>query len=370
MAGSESQPNRARCPCGATLTLPAGAAGKRVRCPSCKRTLVVRAPAAADAVRPLRAARETGRRTAVAEQQTCRACRAGLPTGATVCPRCGYDFQTKSYAGAADAAAPAASPLTPQRGEQGFWSAALWSFLCFADTQNMVVLAVVSAISVVGVFAGMAPSCLGMLCQFIVYGWLCSFYINVLLSAASGEDELPKITLTEGWMEGIIQPAMMFIVSWTAVQLPAALFAVLSGAATYAAELAEWAVQMWTSRTFPTEALVWIALTLGGAFCWPSAILLMSMSSPLNVIRADLWVRTIIRTFPVYVAICGLLGLVCVSQIVVTVLVGGLLSASSKTALGLAMAGSVVSAYGWVVTMRIIGLYYLHYKHRFPWRAE
>ena len=82
-------------------------------------------------------------------------------------------------------------------------------------------------------------------------------------------------------------------------------------------------------------------------------------------------VRTIARTFPAYAAICALLGVVFMLQIAAFLLVGGAFSLGSGTSgVGLEVVGAVITTYGWVVTMRIIGLYYRHHKRRFPWVAE
>ena len=82
-------------------------------------------------------------------------------------------------------------------------------------------------------------------------------------------------------------------------------------------------------------------------------------------------VRTIARTFPAYAAICALLGVVFMLQIAAFLLVGGAFSLGSGTSgASLQVVGAVITTYGWVVTRRIIGLYYRHYKSRFPWRAE
>jgi ribosomal protein L40E len=370
MAGPASHANRARCPCGAVLTFPAGALGKRVRCPNCGRVFRVQAMPAPPAAPVAQAQAPAETASAQVRTEICPGCRAKLPAGTTVCPRCGYNFQTRAYASAIDEEPPLPVPDEALAGaERGFWADALWSFMCFADSDNMVVLLIVCAISVLGEVAALAPG-IGWICQFIVLGWLCSFYFNVLLQAASGEDDLPRITLTEGWVDGVIRPGIMFIVSWLVVLLPGLVYGAVSGASSYVEALLSPASGMWSGGVFPPEVIVFVFLTLLGAFCWPSAVLLMSMFSIASVFRVDLWIRTIIRTLPTYVAICGLLAIIVVVQTLVTLLAHGAFGASRGADIGAGIFGSIVSAYGWIVTMRIIGLYYLHYKHRFPWRAE
>ena len=38
--------------------------------------------------------------------------------------------------------------------------------------------------------------------------------------------------------------------------------------------------------------------------------------------------------------------------------------------IALAVVSELAEAYAWIVAMRQIGLYYRHYKSRFPWKAE
>ncbi len=89
-----------------------------------------------------------------------------------------------------------------------------------------------------------------------------------------------------------------------------------------------------------------------------------------------LWPHVVVRTVlaaPVpYLAVCGAI-LVAVSfQYVVdsdtvTALVGNI---GVGPVIALAFLSQALSLYASIVAMRVIGLYYRHYKQRFPWQAE
>lgn len=370
MSEQTPQTVSARCACGASLRMPAESAGMSVRCPKCRQLLTVPTPApearSTTGASPTPGARSTvdaprrGRpRLALAELEKCYMCRAAMPPGATRCGRCGYDRRTKSYVTEEELRESAGWSRTPDEGSghRTFWNDALLTVVCFADANNLIVLGVVSVIAIVGVFAEIGAGCAG----FIVYGWLAGYYISVLEHAAGGEEELPPLTLTEGWIDGIIRPAIQFALSWIVVLAPALVCGIYTGVD--ASALLDSAL----AGSFAPSVVLTAVLLVLGTFCWPAAIMLMATWSAFDVIRVDRWVQIIGRTLPAYLAMWLMLLAVMAAQIAVSVVAGSGLAAIGRTGLTVSLVGAVGTTVGWVMTMRIIGLFYFHHRRLFPW---
>lgn len=364
---SEARPNTiaARCPCGAKLRLAAESAGMKIRCPKCRQMVSVPAIASPSqaAVRTSHEPASTAQpRLALAEREKCYMCHSLLPVDSAKCRRCGYDRTTRSYATEEQLRENAGWSRTPDEGpgRRTFWNDALLTLVCFADTNNLIALGFVSMVAVFGVLAQIGMACAG----FIVNGWLAGYYITVLEHAASGEEELPPLTLTEGWIDGVFRPALQFAISWIVVMLPALFCGIAVGVG--ASAVIDSAI---TGRFHPTVVLT-LAMLVVGTFCWPAAIILMVTWSAIDVIRVDRWLQIIGRTLPSYLAMWLMLLAVLAVQIAISVFVGGGLAAIGRTGLTVSLVAAVISTVGWVMTMRIIGLFYFHNRRHFSWEKD
>lgn len=122
--------------------------------------------------------------------------------------------------------------------------------------------------------------------------------------------------------------------------------------------------------------LPFIGLFALGVFIWPMTILTIALHGfTMNALRYDLQLISIGRAFAPYLAIFGMLILTLGlgSGFVLEAL--NLLPASQTIqAVRSSFVGSVaimsVQTYMMLVSMRIIGLFYRHYKSRFAWQAE
>jgi hypothetical protein len=112
---------------------------------------------------------------------------------------------------------------------------------------------------------------------------------------------------------------------------------------------------------------VFVVLLCLGIALWPIVVLCIALGGFDVLYRADLIVLTIVRTFPAYVLTLALM--------FAAVLLSAVLETGSKGALaGQGRAGGWALAhvltvglgiYFDIVLMRLIGLYYHHFKHRF-----
>ena len=241
---------------------------------------------------------------------------------------------------------------------RGFWSDAGRSFLL--DLKPLNLIPVVFAAFLYGVlwllgfgrFMGMAGTLLMLLGRFFVFGWLCSFWMNIIRETASGEDEIPTFKWEGGAWEDIAVPFLEFVGSLLAVMAPAITAAILAYA-------------------MGSELLAPVAtgLAVAGLFAWPAALLVVSIGGIGAAFQLDAIALTIVRSFVPYLAIVGLIALAVGAEAWAA---AKLLQGSGRLSAGLGMVAleSLVQAWAMIVSMRCIGLYYRHFKHRFPWSAE
>jgi hypothetical protein len=102
------------------------------------------------------------------------------------------------------------------------------------------------------------------------------------------------------------------------------------------------------------------ALLLAGMVLWPMLALSVTMGGFSTLARVDLMALTIVKSLPVY--------LFTVAVVFGAFLVLGVLDVV-KEVFGLFAAVIVIGAglYLQIVALRMIGLYYHHFKHRFAW---
>ena len=126
-----------------------------------------------------------------------------------------------------------------------------------------------------------------------------------------------------------------------------------------------YALGTWWYAGTVDSGTAYILLAVGSVF-WPAVILMVAIGDGLR----GLWPHTVLLTIaaaPIrYAAVCGALAVVAA--------IGSLLDVMGPVSLGGALlrtiAGHALSMYALIVSMCVIGLYYRHCKHRFPWAAE
>ena len=110
------------------------------------------------------------------------------------------------------------------------------------------------------------------------------------------------------------------------------------------------------------------ALVLLGCAFWPVIILAVSIGGGFGGLWPHVILRTALAAPVAYVAIVATLAL----AVGLALLPDMLLPASrlGQSFWALHTLNAVVTAYASIVAMKAIGLYYRHYKHKFPWAAE
>ena len=322
------------CECGARFSVDDRWAGRRAKCKRCGRVFTVESagPLDREDALTLLSAERSGRSASGAS--------AGLPAASPPFPIPEPVIET-------DAGEDDRVPATAGLGK--FVTEAARSLLFFIEPGDLVtflIVVVIYSLRHVAAFGG----CVGLLAVIIITGWVCAFLLNVVVTAASGEQRIPDLGLTEGFAGGVVVPLLKFVAA---------------GLLSFGPMIAYWAVVSYRGGT-PDDAIS--ALLLGLAvFLWPIVVLMVAVGGVGGFARPDLIVITIARTIIPYIVTVLL-------TTVATAVAGaaaGLIAVSGslfpKSGVALVVVKDVVGLYMSVVAMRVVGLYYHHFKHRFAW---
>ncbi len=286
----------------------------------------------------------------------CPECNTQLPPGAMLCVQCGYDLRSgKRLQTFGD------TVVVPSRraGPKGsgsiaaYLSNALRSFGFIVNpgsAATFLIVAFIAALQPIIAYAG----CIGLGAAFVIKGWLASFYFNTVTEAAAGEDSLPDLSLTGGWIDDVIIPFFKFAATWLLVLAPAVIY--LSVTATD-----------FTAIDPTTLGINMVALLALGVFFWPMLMLAAALGGIGMAVRIDLLVKSVARSFLPYLLVCLLTGGTVALTIALYILLESSSLAIGGSPLAAAMIGEVVQLFFWIVAMRCIGLYYHHFKERFAW---
>ncbi|MCZ6698453.1 MAG: hypothetical protein O7D94_05915, partial [Planctomycetota bacterium] len=253
-----------------------------------------------------------------------------------------------------------------QSARRGYWVDALYSFAYpFWTVSNVVKLIIILGVASASVFLDLSgfPGfvrkifLLGLVLQFIIYGWLAAVYLSVVQDTAAGLEDMPGIKMELGFIDDIFKPALKFFAATVLAYLPAALFVlfILAGASL-------------PFILFPVSIVL-------GVFFWPMIILMFAFGAQETLVRVDLIIGTLLRTLLPYLA-TWLLLLIVGCMVMATTLAELLARFGldvaffdfSGTGLAVKVTVTIVETYLTIVAMRFIGLYYLHFKHRFTFR--
>lgn len=246
---------------------------------------------------------------------------------------------------------------------RGFWSDAVQSFVYpvrnASNIINFVIICIISLMDIPLNFAGM----LGLVGSLIIFGWLSAMYLSVVQDTAVGSDDMPGIKMEDGFLEDVIKPALKYIGAYVCAIGPFSAYTV----AIIAGALPGW-------MESPFALLAWMA---GGFFLWPIFVLLFAFNALGMIFRLDLIFTTIFRTFLPYIAIwimilfVGFLWTLPFAAMVFAVI--GLdipLPEFEGASIAISAGLNVLNVALTIVTMRLIGLYYLHFKSRFTLEFE
>lgn len=360
---------KTRCVCGAKYRFPETSIGKRARCKKCGAIFRLEPQ---DEEGPIPIADDSELR----EEMAAAAREAAFGTE----PKQGEVFIPSSSPAAAASMGLGSAPAfaTGSALSRGFGGDVLWTFLFLSSPSNLITFfyfwiamalaPMVTCLPLIGIFFWLA-----------VLGWYCAYLFEVLGSAAAGERDLPQVPSPRHLVD-VFDPLFKWIGSWVFVFIPAIAYVILtwkqSGITGYdllpmmANGLASLLGGQGTG-TVSFDILVYI-----GIIFWPMVVLCVALGGFASLYRLDLILWTIIKTLPLYLlTLVLMLGGVFLQQGFMTLAGGNLASqarsgqGSASSMMGLAFAlgilGTGIEVYMDIVLMRLIGLYYYHFKDRF-----
>ncbi len=383
-----------RCKCGKKLRIPATAAGRKVVCPNCRKQLRISPEKFRDARSRVAASEGGGGLRVPRQPPSPPPAVAPQPVALDIEP-VELDLQPASLDGAtgallteleADAAGAAprvveiettveldyAAGDTPPgaagsggprdviaRPRRGYWADAFSSFgYPFRDVSNLFSFVFIALLACLRFPLGYA-GIIGAIGRFFIFGWLAAVYLSIVQDTAGGSEDMPGIKMQDGFVDDILKPAFRFIGSFAVALLPAVVYGLLM------------------AFGVPLPGLGVPVMMAIGVFFWPIIVVMFALGSVHTLARLDLIVTTILRSILPYLATWLMLGVVLILFVATTMgsvfarfgvnlAIPDLMSAGIVARVFL----EVVQTYLFLVAMRVIGLFYLHFKDRFTVSME
>ena len=349
-----------RCECGAKYRFPDSAIGKKAKCKKCSAVFRLEEEEAG----PIALAGE------VKDTEGAHAPPLGMfvPTA--------HEFESAPALSLPPSApqvegAPTSPPLVaPPTPARGYGHSILWAVLFPTAPRSLMIFA---AVWVIVAFVGAIP-----LIGWVVMFWYAAFQFAVIESGAAGEEDLPGATFGSDIIAGLVVPFFKWIGSWALVMLPTVIYVFVQarpGSGTTNAVFA--ALLSGTGglvKAFGADPTLFV-LFGAGLFIWPMVILCIALGDFGALLRVDLVIVTLIKSFPAYAATI----VIVVGATAAAVFLDDAISAGFAPAPGAGLGGTIGSAvvmyvlavgaqiYCDIVMLRAIGLYYHHFKHRFAW---
>lgn len=343
---------RHSCNCGAKYRFPESAIGKRSKCKQCGAVFTLFddeagvIPIADDIAASGDDSSEAGARPLIAAQGEIFA-----PTGSPA---------------SVHSLGPSAEPMMGDTPKPGFSTDVLWTFLFPTSPGNLITFIVIWVVLLIIPIIPLGLRMFGLAVWILINGWYAAFLFAVIQSAASGEQELPSATFSRDLVDDLVYPLFQWIGSWVVVYIPVCVYlllACLEGnmGPFNALRMAFGGIEQVFQQS-GGQPLTFSILVCVGAFFWPMIVLCIALGGFETLYRPDLIVSTIIRTFPVYVLTLLLMFGAAFLERALTASAAGA-SMSFVISVG-------VTVYFDIVLMRLIGLYYHHFKDRFAWSWE
>jgi len=240
-----------------------------------------------------------------------------------------------------------------------FWQDLIESFTFLLYQANFITFIFIVFIQAVTALLSLFVPLFGIF-SFIIYAYICSFFMTIILETAYGEDELPTVAFTD-IIDQVLMPMIRFIGSWLLVLIPAIIWSAVVKKSEYT--IPWWTVQVLGGIGIFFWPVVILCTAIGGSFkgLWPHVIIRTVLSAPLPylAIWASLLAAAGLMIFPHTDYFTTMIQKISP--------LGGL---PIRMLCLISLLNIILSTYAMIVAMRAIGLYYRHYKKRFPWTAE
>lgn len=360
------------CTCGARYRFDASAVGKRAKCKKCGAVFTLEVPEEKGVI-PFASEPDLGEEVAEAARRV------------QAMPKQGEVFRPPGSPAAAvlttpggQLIAPRAAPASVGVTGRSFASDVLWTFLFPSKPGNLIAWIGICIVMGLAPMAGCVPI-LGLLAQLLIAGWFAAFRFEVVASAAGGDDDLPDVQVSPDALADLTAAFFKWLGTWLIVLAPAYVYAIvhwnlgnISGVELFALIFGGVAGMIQTGTVYLQTFTI---LAVAGMFFWPMVVLCVALDSFGCLIRLDLIALTIARTFPAYLPTIALMMGAAFGQRALMEAVGGQitfggLGALAASVVGLYVVSVLLEVYLEIVLMRLIGLYYFHFKSKFAWSWE
>ncbi len=255
---------------------------------------------------------------------------------------------------------------------KGYWGSIFWTLFFPSNIGNLITFLVIwFVLSLVPLFAA---SWIGLGFFILVSFWYIGFRFDVVQSSAGGDENLPKLGFSGDYWDELFLPALRWLGSWVVVTLPAVVYLFIrydASAGDVAGVLLEGIAGLILGFYDDYYLLAMLGL---GFFLWPMIILCLALEGFSAVSRVDYILATIVRSIPAYaftvfLVFATMAADVYVQYVIANAAAGGPTSVGAGLGVGLLtrIASTGVALYLEIVMLRVIGLYYHHFKDKFPW---
>jgi len=260
-----------------------------------------------------------------------------------------------SFEGAVDADAEAerarsARTASPSNGrKRDFWGDAFRGITFMRNPGNAINVLAMCLLVTVAMVVSPFFLCFFVFVWLALYGYLAGYGFRLIVHAASDDDDFPDPFEIGGFIDGIVLPLVKVFMVSIALAIPGVLVGLVT-----------------------TDPAARFGATALSYFLWPAVMLIAAIGGVFSALRLDLVARTVLSAFLPYlaiwlmlivglgaVALAGIAGFGGVARLPFTVF-SPLVTLFLFNLVGISML---------IVTMWTIGLYYRHYKDRFPWSA-
>jgi hypothetical protein len=205
----------------------------------------------------------------------------------------------------------------------------------------------------VGLLAFGLPFLYGYVITVLVYGYMCNYLFDVVLTTANGEDTPPGFPDFTSWWEDILQPILLVVSTTLICFAPSFLYFIWY--------LWHCWYEGWVPEpSEPTCTVGVIGLALISSFYYPMALLAVVMFNARHAMDPRLVIPSIVRVLRPYLVVCGFMVLTGLVRV-------GFGLAFHGNSLLVHFTGVFLRLWAAMVSMRLLGLLYRAHKEKLGW---
>jgi len=257
-----------------------------------------------------------------------------------VCPRCGGPVATTGQGTATDDAG-ARKPVP------SFASALVYPF------RGWGLMPLGLGTLLVGLLSFGLPFLYGYVISIAVYGYICNYLFDVILTTANGEEAPPGLTDSVDWWEEILQPILLMVSTTALCFSPSLLYFIFY---LWHCWYRGWAPDL----TEPMCVYGVVGFALVSLLYYPMALLSVVMHNARRAVDPRLVMPSIARVWRPYLAVCGFMVLTVLVQLAFAVIFAGGSLLAHFTAVFLKLWSAMAG-------MRLLGLLYRTHEATLRW---